>query len=187
MIEWEQITPELKKLDKNRKLGMIIAGVAAVLMVFSVPKEVEADFLSKFVVTLLIWLFGTQPLVSGFLHTKILRQKPFMKSLLKFPNILFYGIEIWIIIQGIAIYSGYFFGIADIVKLIVKKPLVYKWDIQAEQEKILEAEREADRNRVYMIQPAGYCTKCGAPYAVDSVVCAKCGTKITNQNANISQ
>ena len=50
-----------------------------------------------------------------------------------------------------------------------------------EEAELLAAEREAEE-RVYVVQPAGYCSKCGSPYAAQSVVCANCGEKVGNQN-----
>jgi len=187
MITWEEVTPELKKLDTHRKIGLIISLIAAGFYAFPTAfGDSGLNFLQKILysigATLIIGLV-IGAMVSGFTHTQGLRQKPFMKKMLSFPTILYLGWYIWLIVQGFALYTGYFFIFADIVKLILKKPLVYQWDIKAQQEKILQAEREADMNRVYVVQPAGYCSKCGSPYAAQSVVCANCGEKIGNQNS----
>lgn len=34
MITWEEVTPELKKLDKHRKIGLIFSFVAAGIFAF---------------------------------------------------------------------------------------------------------------------------------------------------------
>ena len=191
MITWEEVTPELKKLDKHRKIGLIFSFVAAGIFAFPTAfGDSELNPFQKILysigTTLVIRLvFGA--IVSGFLHTQGLRQKSFMKNLLSFPTILYLGWYIWLIVQGFALYTGYFFIFTDIVKLILKKPIVYQWDITVQEEKILQAERRADSNRIYIVQPAGYCRKCGSPYAEQSMVCANCGAKIRNQNPNNNQ
>ena len=132
VIEWEQITPELKKVDISRKIGLVASLVLSGLCNFPIAFAMGGGFFhqlwtaveTSFVLG--IFVFGV--LIIGWLHTYSLRSKDSMKRLLFIP---IFGWCMWIIVQFFACYCGYFFVFADIFKWIMKKPIVYQWDISA--------------------------------------------------------
>lgn len=82
MITWEEVTPELKKLDKHRKIGLIFSFVAA--GIFAFPTAFGDSELNPFqkilysIGTTLVMGLVFGAIVSGFLHTQGLRQKSFV-------------------------------------------------------------------------------------------------------------
>ncbi len=173
MTEWEEVTPKLKKRHRNRIIACVIYILLLIFVFSSAVKDPTDD--SSFNV----FMFATMGF--GFLHIPEIRSK--LKVLLVFPII---GWGIWFVAAGFCSFFAGLYLIPDIIKLIMRKPLIYKMDIETEtleeEAELLAAEREADSKRVYIVQPAGYCSKCGSPYAAQSVVCANCGAKVGNQN-----
>ena len=112
--------------NKFRKIIVIVMWlVALVISMILLFEPSSYNFFERFITALLVAPIPGAFIV-GTMHTSKLRQKT--KGLL---FIIFFGWIAWAIINiGAIMYGGMAFMYIDLVKLILKRPLYFKWELE---------------------------------------------------------